>query len=112
MGPYSTNRLCAAVANAGGRGIVSLIGMGVQHSEATPLDPSIVFGWWMIFGGAFCFYISDIFIARDRFLKKDFLTASWGCPSIAAGSFYWHFQRGSCADRPLHNVWARGFCLP
>lgn len=44
MGPYSTNRLCAAVANAGGLGIISLIGMGVQHSEATPVDPKIVFG--------------------------------------------------------------------
>ncbi len=44
MGPYSTNRLCAAVANAGGLGIISLIGMGVQHSEATPVDPTLVFG--------------------------------------------------------------------
>ncbi len=44
MGPYSTNNLCAAVANAGGLGIISLIGMGVQHSEATPVDPVVVFG--------------------------------------------------------------------
>jgi enoyl-[acyl-carrier protein] reductase II len=44
MGPYSTNRLAAAVANAGGLGIISLIGMGVQHSAATPVDPKIVFG--------------------------------------------------------------------
>jgi len=44
MGPYSTNKLAAAVANAGGLGIISLIGMGVQHSAATPVDPKIVFG--------------------------------------------------------------------
>ncbi len=44
MGPYSTNNLCAAVADAGGLGIISLIGMGVQHSEATPVDPVLVFG--------------------------------------------------------------------
>jgi enoyl-[acyl-carrier protein] reductase II len=44
MGPYSTNKLCAAVANAGGLGVISLIGMGVQHSEATPVDPTLVFG--------------------------------------------------------------------
>ena len=44
MGPYSTNNLCAAVANAGALGIISLIGMGVQHSEATPVDPKLVFG--------------------------------------------------------------------
>ena len=44
MGPYSTNKLAAAVANAGALGIVSLIGMGVRHSAATPVDPKIVFG--------------------------------------------------------------------
>ncbi len=44
MGPYSTNRLCAAVANAGGLGIISLIGMGVQHCRSTPVDPAVVFG--------------------------------------------------------------------
>lgn len=44
MGPYSTNKLCAAVANAGGLGIISMIGMGVQHSAATPVDPKVVFG--------------------------------------------------------------------
>ena len=44
MGPYSTNKLCAAVANAGGLGIISLIGMAVQHSSATPVDPTLVFG--------------------------------------------------------------------
>ena len=44
MGPYSTNKLAAAVANAGAVGIISLIGMGVQHSEATPVNPKLVFG--------------------------------------------------------------------
>jgi NAD(P)H-dependent flavin oxidoreductase YrpB (nitropropane dioxygenase family) len=44
MGPYSTNKLCAATANAGGLGIISLMGMGVQHCEVTPVDPVTVFG--------------------------------------------------------------------
>ena len=44
MGPYSTNKLAAAAANAGGLGIISLIGMGVQHSDATPVDQKLVFG--------------------------------------------------------------------
>jgi NAD(P)H-dependent flavin oxidoreductase YrpB (nitropropane dioxygenase family) len=44
MGPYSTNKLAAAVSNAGGLGIISLIGMGVQHSASTPVDPRLVFG--------------------------------------------------------------------
>ncbi len=44
MGPYSTNKLCAATANAGGLGVVSLMGMGVQHCDVTPVDPAVVFG--------------------------------------------------------------------
>ncbi len=44
MGPYSTNKLCAATANAGGLGIISLMGMGVQHCDVTPVDPVSVFG--------------------------------------------------------------------
>lgn len=44
MGPYSTDRLCAATTNAGGLGIVSLMGMGVMHCDVTPIDPTPVFG--------------------------------------------------------------------
>ncbi len=44
MGPYSTNNLCVATANAGGLGIISLLGMGVQHCKVTPVDPVAVFG--------------------------------------------------------------------
>lgn len=44
MGPYSTDRLCAATANAGGLGIISLMGMGVRHCEVAPVDPVPVFG--------------------------------------------------------------------
>jgi enoyl-[acyl-carrier protein] reductase II len=44
MGPYSTNRLCVAVANAGALGIISGIGMATHMSSATPVDPRRVFG--------------------------------------------------------------------
>ncbi len=44
MGPYSTNRLCIAVANAGALGIISGIGMATNMSDFTPVDPSRVFG--------------------------------------------------------------------
>jgi NAD(P)H-dependent flavin oxidoreductase YrpB (nitropropane dioxygenase family) len=40
MGPFSTNNLAAAVSNAGGLGIVSLIGMAAHHCDVTPIDPS------------------------------------------------------------------------
>lgn len=44
MGPYSTNRLCIAVTNAGALGIISGIGMATNMSDVTPVDPSRVFG--------------------------------------------------------------------
>ena len=44
MGPYSTSDLCAAVAKAGGVGIISTIGMGAGISSATPEAASKVFG--------------------------------------------------------------------
>ncbi len=44
MGPYSTNKLCIAVANAGALGMISGIGMATNMSDITPVDPSRVFG--------------------------------------------------------------------
>jgi len=44
MGPYSTNNLCTAVANAGALGVISGIGMATNLSDVTPVDPSRVFG--------------------------------------------------------------------
>ena len=44
MGPYSTNRLCIATANAGALGIISGIGMATNLSDSTPVDSSRVFG--------------------------------------------------------------------
>ncbi|MHA1129299.1 MAG: NAD(P)H-dependent flavin oxidoreductase [Candidatus Helarchaeota archaeon] len=44
MGPYSTFKLCAAAAKAGGVGIISTIGMGAGLSSATPDAATKVFG--------------------------------------------------------------------
>jgi len=44
MGPYSTYKLCAAAAKAGGVGIISTIGMGVGLSAATPDAAEKIFG--------------------------------------------------------------------
>jgi len=51
-------------------------------------------GRWMIFGGALCFYISDIFVARDRFLKKDFFNRLLGLPLYYSGQFLLAFSAG------------------
>jgi len=46
----------------------------------------------IIFSGAFCFYISDIFVARDRFMKKDFSNRVFGLPLYYTGQFLLAFS--------------------
>ncbi len=44
-------------------------------------------GSWMIFLGALCFYVSDLFVARDRFVKNQFINPLLGLPLYYAGQF-------------------------
>jgi hypothetical protein len=37
-------------------------------------------GHWIILIGAFLFYLSDISIARDRFIEPSFTNRLWGLP--------------------------------
>lgn len=48
----------------------------------------------MIFTGALAFYLSDLFVARDRFLKKAFLNRLVGLPMYYAGQFLLAFSVG------------------
>jgi uncharacterized membrane protein YhhN len=48
----------------------------------------------VIFAGALLFYVSDIFVARDRFLKKEFLNRLIGLPLYYAGQFLLAFSVG------------------
>jgi len=48
----------------------------------------------VIFTGALLFYCSDIFVARDRFLKKEFLNRLIGLPVYYAGQFLLAFSVG------------------
>ena len=48
----------------------------------------------MLFSGALVFYISDIFVARDRFLKKEFFNRLIGLPLYYAGQFLLAFSIG------------------
>lgn len=48
----------------------------------------------MVFAGAFSFYLSDLFVARDRFLKKEFLNRLIGLPMYYAGQFLLAFSVG------------------
>jgi uncharacterized membrane protein YhhN len=48
----------------------------------------------MVFGGALSFYFSDIFVARDRFIKKEFLNRLIGLPMYYTGQFLLAFSVG------------------
>jgi uncharacterized membrane protein YhhN len=51
-------------------------------------------GRLMILLGALGFYFSDIFVARDRFLKKEFLNRLIGLPMYYTGQFLLAFSVG------------------
>lgn len=55
------------------------------------LPPS---GRTMIVAGAFIFYLSDMFVARDRFYKKEFLNRLIGLPLYYTGQFLLAFSVG------------------
>ena len=48
----------------------------------------------MAFVGAVSFYFSDVFVARDRFLKKEFLNRFIGLPMYYTGQFLLAFSVG------------------
>jgi len=48
----------------------------------------------MVLAGALSFYFSDVFVARDRFLKKEFLNRLIGLPMYYGGQFLLAFSIG------------------
>ena len=48
----------------------------------------------MVFSGAVAFYFSDVFVARDRFMKKEFLNRLVGLPLYYSGQFLIAFSLG------------------
>jgi uncharacterized membrane protein YhhN len=51
-------------------------------------------GAWALFLGALCFYVSDIFVARDRFVKSEFANRLLGLPLYYGGQFLIAFSVG------------------
>lgn len=49
---------------------------------------------WMLFAGAVCFYISDVFVARERFVKAEFANRVLGLPLYYIGQFLIAFSVG------------------
>jgi len=57
-------------------------------------SPFPFYGRLFIFIGALCFYLSDIFVARDRFIKEEFLNRLIGLPLYYSGQFLLAFSVG------------------
>jgi uncharacterized membrane protein YhhN len=51
-------------------------------------------GRWLAFVGALNFYLSDVFVARQRFLKTEFLNRLIGLPLYYSGQFLLAFSTG------------------
>jgi uncharacterized membrane protein YhhN len=52
-------------------------------------------GRWLVFVGALNFYLSDVFVARQRFLKTEFVNRLIGLPLYYSGQFLLAFSIGS-----------------
>jgi uncharacterized membrane protein YhhN len=51
-------------------------------------------GRWLVLSGALSFYISDLFVARDRFIKIEFTNRLLGLPLYYVGQFCLAFSIG------------------
>ncbi len=57
-------------------------------------SPFRISGRALILGGALCFYFSDVFVARDKFIKEKYLNRLFGLPLYYAGQFMLAFSVG------------------
>ena len=48
----------------------------------------------LILAGAFCFYVSDLFVARHRFIKEEYRNRLFGLPLYYTGQFMLAFSVG------------------
>ena len=51
-------------------------------------------GRWFVLAGAFLFYLSDLFVARNQFIQRDFINRLIGLPLYYLGQFLLAFSIG------------------
>ncbi len=74
---------------------VLVITLMVMGAWAVLCDPGLPLrGRVLIFAGAFSFYLSDLFVARNRFMKMEFFNRLLGLPLYYAGQFLLAFSVG------------------
>ena len=57
-------------------------------------SPFHVFGRTLLLAGSLCFYVSDIFVARDKFIKEEYRNRLLGLPLYYVGQFFLAFSIG------------------
>ena len=72
--------------------VISVMVMGAYavFGRAGPGRPA----GWLVLGGAVLFYVSDLFVARDRFLSPGFINRLVGLPLYYGGQFLLAFSVG------------------
>jgi uncharacterized membrane protein YhhN len=72
--------------------VISLMLCGAWAMIAA--DTLSLSGKRLIFIGAILFYVSDVFVARDRFVARHFFNRLIGLPMYYAGQFFFAFSLG------------------
>ena len=74
---------------------VSVISLMLITALAVAGNPGLrPAGRGLILAGALLFYVSDLFVARHRFVRPDFVNRLWGLPLYYAGQFMLAFSVG------------------
>ena len=72
--------------------IISAMAIGASALKSNPmLDMT---GKILVYAGALLFYVSDIFVARHRFVKKEFINRALGLPMYYIAQFMIAFSTG------------------
>jgi uncharacterized membrane protein YhhN len=72
--------------------IISAMAIGASALKSNPmLDMT---GKILVYAGAMLFYVSDIFVARHRFVKKEFINRLLGLPMYYTAQFMIAFSTG------------------
>lgn len=77
--------------------VVYMLVITVMASGAWAVFDKSAYPFWgrtFVFAGAFLFYVSDVFVARNQFVKREFLNRLIGLPLYYLGQFLLAFSVG------------------
>ncbi len=75
--------------------VITAMMISAWLASRSPLVPEA--GAWLILKGAALFYLSDIFVARQRFVEQGYINRLIGLPLYYAGQFLIAFSVGAVA---------------